>query len=204
MTAEAYPLQWPAGRARTERWRRERAKFDVTFARARDNIVQEIGRLAGRYPDPQVVISTNIALRRDGLPLAGQRQPDDPGVAVYFTYKKRQMSFACDRWEKIEHNMQAIAKTIEALRGIARWGTGDMLEAAFTGFTALPPPSASDLASTKKHWRDVFGTAARTRADVQEVYRRLAAAFHPDRGGDPVKMAELNAARDEAMRELLA
>lgn len=125
MTTEAYPLSWPAGRARTERWRRERAKFDVTFARARDNIIAEIGRLAGRYPDPQVVISTNIALRRDGLPLAGQRQPDDHGVAVYFLYKKRQMSFACDRWEKIEHNMQAIAKTIEALRGIARWGTGD-------------------------------------------------------------------------------
>ena len=139
---EAFPLSWPAGRKRTQY--RERAKFDTTFARARDNIVREVGLLAGRYgPDPQIVISTNIALRRDGLPLASQRQPDDPGVAVYFLYKKRQMSFACDRWEKIEHNMQAIAKTIEALRGIARWGTGDMLEAAFTGFTALPAPTAA-------------------------------------------------------------
>jgi hypothetical protein len=131
--ATAFPLQWPSGRPRTEHWRREQAKFDVTFARARDNIVAEIGRLAGRYPDPQIVISTNIALRRDGLPLANQRQPDDPGVAVYFLYKKRAVAFACDRWVKIEHNMQAIAKTIEALRGIARWGTGDMLAAAFTG-----------------------------------------------------------------------
>lgn len=203
MTAEAYPLQWPEGRARTERWRRERAKFDVSFARARDNIVGEIGRLAGRYPDPQIVISTNIALRRDGLPLANQRQPDDPGVAVYFLYKKRQMSFACDRWDKIEHNMQAIAKTIEALRGIARWGTGDMLAAAFSGFTALPPPSASAApAPARRHWRDVFGTGVRTREDLQDVYRRLAAAYHPDRGGDAAKMAELNAARDEALREL--
>jgi hypothetical protein len=204
MTAEAYPLQWPAGRARTASWRRERAKFEVTFARARDNIVAEIGRLAGRYPDPQVVISTNIALRRDGLPLANQRNPDDPGVAVYFLYKKRQMSFACDRWEKIEHNMQAIAKTIEALRGIARWGTGDMLEAAFTGFTALPPPPAAGpgAAPARRTWREVFGTAVTTRAELQDVYRRLAGAFHPDRGGDPAKMAELNAARDEALQEL--
>ena len=204
MTTEAYPLSWPAGRARTERWRRERAKFDVTFARARDNIVSEIGRLAGRYPDPQVVISTNIALRRDGLPLAGQRQPDDPGVAVYFLYKKRQMSFACDRWEKIEHNMQAIAKTIEALRGIARWGTGDMLEAAFTGFTALPPPASgsSSATVTRRTWRDVFGTGVTNRAQLNDIYRRLAATHHPDRGGDPAKMAELNTARDEAMREL--
>lgn len=203
MTAEAYPLQWPPGRARTHTWHRERAKFDVTFARARDNIVAEIGRLAGRYPDPQLVISTNVALRRDGLPLANQRQPDDPGVAVYFTYKKRQMSFACDRWEKVEHNMQAIAKTVEALRGIARWGTGDMLEAAFTGFTALPPPPAAGPAAPRpRHWRDVFGSGVRNRDDLQDVYRRLAGAYHPDRGGDPAKMAEINAAREEALKEL--
>jgi hypothetical protein len=201
--ATAFPLQWPSGRPRTEHWRREQAKFDVTFARARDNIVAEIGRLAGRYPDPQIVISTNIALRRDGLPLANQRQPDDPGVAVYFLYKKRAVAFACDRWVKIEHNMQAIAKTIEALRGIARWGTGDMLAAAFTGFTALPPPgAAAPRPAAHRHWREVFGTGVRTRADVQDVYRRLAGAYHPDRGGDPTKMAELNRARDEALREL--
>jgi hypothetical protein len=206
MTTEAYPLQWPPGRPRTERWKRERAKFEVTFARARDNIVAEVGRLAGRYPDPQVVISTNIALRKDGFPLANQRQPDDPGVAVYFVYKKRPMSFACDRWDKIEHNMQAIAKTVEALRGIARWGTGDMLEAAFTGFTALPPPPAAGPGATpqpaRRTWRDVFGTGVHSRGQVQDVFRRLASAYHPDRGGDPAKMAELNRAREEALREL--
>lgn len=209
MTTEAYPLSWPPGRSRTERWRRERAKFDVTFARARDNIVAEIGRLAGRYPDPQVVISTNIALRRDGLPLAGQRQPDDPGVAVYFLYKKRQMSFACDRWEKIEHNMQAIAKTIEALRGIARWGTGDMLEAAFTGFTALPAPITAGM---KRPWREVLeiGLLLVGPAEIQARYRVLASKFHPDKGPESeraartAKMAELNTARDEALRELQA
>lgn len=207
MTTEAYPLSWPAGRARTSYFQREHAKFDVSFARARDNIVREVALLAGgRYgPDPQIVISTNIALRRDGLPLANQRQPEDPGVAVYFLYKKRQMSFACDRWLKIEHNMQAIAKTIEALRGIARWGTGDMLEAAFTGFAALPPPSSGNTAAApgaRRSWRDVFGTGVTNRAQLQDVYRRLAAAYHPDRGGDPAKMAELNTARDAALKEI--
>ena len=216
MSTEAFPLQWPAGRKRTDTWRRERAKFDVTFARARDNLVREVELLCGGGSRHWVsgiglVISTNIALRRDGLPLANQRQPDDPGVACYFLYKKRQMSFACDRWEKIEHNMQAIAKTIEALRGIARWGTGDMLEAAFTGFTALPPPPAAGpgappapAPAARKHWRDVFGTGVHNRAQLQEVYRRLAGAYHPDRGGDPAKMAELNRARDEALRDLIA
>lgn len=195
MTTEAYPLHWPDSRKRTNRWDRERAKFEVTFTRARDNIVAEIGRLAGRWPDPAIVLSTNVALRRDGLPLANQRAPADPGVAVYFLYRKRQVVFACDRWERVEHNMQAIAKTIEALRGIARWGTGDMLEAAFTGFAALPAPAPTA-------WREVFGAEVATRAQLQEAYRRLAGLHHPDRGGDANKMAQLNAARDEALREL--
>lgn len=183
MTFEAYPLQWPNGRKRTDRWAVERAKFDVSFARARDNIINEVKLLAsGRYgPDPATVISTNIGLRRDGLPLAGQRQPDDVGVAVYFVHKKRQMSFACDRWDKIEHNMQAIAKTIEALRGIARWGTGDMLEAAFTGFMALPAPGA------EQQWHEVLGVSARCSDDeLLQAYRRLRSEHHPDRGGNPI------------------
>lgn len=196
MTFEAYPLSWPAGRPRTEAWRRERAKFDVTFARARDNIVREVQLLVGgRFArDPEIVISTNTALRRDGLPLANQRQPDDPGVAVYFLHKKRQMSFACDRWDRIEHNMQAIAKTIEALRGIARWGTGDMLEAAFTGFTALPAPGA------ERQWWEVLGVpAGATPTEIRDAYRRLASQHHPDRGGDPARMAEINDAYRKAL-----
>jgi hypothetical protein len=199
MSESAYPLAWPAGRKRTERYRREHGKFDVTFSRARDNIVDQVVLLCGgRWArDPQIVISTNVSLRRDGLPLAGQRAPDDPGVAVYFLYKGKQMSFACDRWLKIEHNMQAIAKTIEALRGIARWGTGDMLEAAFTGFTALPAPSAT------RHWREVLGVASDADMGlVRAAYRVLASRHHPDKGGTHDGMAELNAALAQAEKEL--
>lgn len=120
MTIEAYPLAWPIGRKRTDNWRRENARFDMSFARARDEIVRQVQLLVSKYAPSTLVISTNVALRRDGLPLAAQRAPDDPGVAIYFVYKKRQMCFACDRWRKVEDNMQAIAKTIDALRGVAR------------------------------------------------------------------------------------
>lgn len=195
MSFDAYPLSWPAGRPRTDRWRREHAKFETTFARARDNIVREVQLLAGgRWArDPQLVLSTNIALRKDGLPLANQRTPEDPGVAVYFLYKKRQMSFACDRWLKVEHNMQAIAKTIEALRGIARWGTGDMLEAAFTGFQALPAPGAA------QEWWEVLGVSRTSSADeIKAAYRRLASIHHPDRGGSAERMAAINQAYAKA------
>jgi hypothetical protein len=196
---EAHPLQWPAGRKRTSGWSRAAARFEVTFARARDNLVHEVHLLTGtstRCPgNATIVISTNIALRRDGLPLANQRQPDDVGVAVYFTYQQQQRCFACDRWRKIEHNMQAIAKAIEALRGIARWGTGDMLEAVFTGFAALPMPGA------EKPWRDVLGDVS-TLQEAQTAYRRAASLAHPDRGGTNSQMVDLNKAWEQAQGEL--
>lgn len=192
----AYPLQWPAGRKRTPSYYRESARFDTSFARVRDNIVREIELLTGTrrgYGDAGIVISTNIPLRRDGLPLANQRKPDDVGVAVYFTYKKQQRCFACDRWDAIEDNMQAIAKTIEALRGIARWGTGDMLDAAFTGFTALPAPGAM------REWWEVLGVPRTASIDqAREAYRRAASVAHPDRGGSDARMAEVNRAWGQA------
>jgi hypothetical protein len=199
MSVEAFPLQWPEHRPRTERYHRETARFDVSFARARDNIVHEVTLLCGRYgSDPNIVISTNIALRRDGLPLANQRNPDDPGVAVYFVYRKKQMSFACDRWLKIEHNMQAIAKTIEALRGIDRWSTGHMLEAAFTGFTALPP--MSNTQAPPRPWWTVLGVShLASTQEIRDAFRRAASLHHPDkRGGSHERMAELNRAYEEA------
>ncbi len=168
----------------------------MSFARARDNVINEVRLLTGgRYGrDSMTVISSNIALRRDGLPLANQRQPEDCGVAVYFLYKTRQMSFACDRWIRVEHNMQAIAKTVEALRGISRWGTGDMLEAAFTGFLALPSPDVA------REWWEVLGVSRNdTRDEVRQAYRRLASLHHPDKGGSAAMMAAINAALEQGL-----
>ena len=143
------------------------------------------------------ILSTNIPLRRDGLPYANHRQPDDKGVAVYFTYKGRQMCFACDKWDKVEDNIQAVRKTIEALRGIARWGTGDMMERAFTGFEALPAPGQR----AKRPWWQVLGVHQdATPEEIKAAYRRQAMACHPDHGGNEALMAEVNAAYSEATR----
>lgn len=186
MSIAAYPLQWPTGRKRTDWHRREASAFKVTLGVARDELFAEIGRL-GAY---QVVVSSNVPLRQDGKPYASTPKLDDPGVAAYFNHKGRAMCFACDRWSKVEDNMRAIAKTIDALRGIARWGTGDMLEAAFTGFVALPAPDA------KRDWWEVLGVQRNASADeARAAFRRLASEHHPDRpSGDAKRMAEVNEA----------
>lgn len=182
---EAYPLQWPAGWQRTPQGRRERGQFGTSFAKARDGLMAEIERMGGRLP----VLSSNLALRRDGLPYAQQARIEDPGIAVYFGYKGQQMCFACDRFSTVEANTQAIRKTIEALRGIERWGASDMMERAFTGFAALPAPGASS-------WRDVLNPN-----DPEGSYRRLRSQHHPDRGGDVEAFARVQAAWEAYQQE---
>jgi len=165
----------------------------VTFEKSRQELVWEIERMKGRYP----VISTDIPLRRDGYPYANQKQPDDTGVAVYFQLRAKQMVFACDRWDRVRDNMRAIAKTIEALRGIERWGASDMMERAFSAFEMLPAPD----------WRLdlMFPPSAKPSLDeIEARYRELAKRHHPDVGGDEEKFKALTAAREAARRDLAA
>lgn len=188
--AEAYPLYWPEGWPRTKR--RVPGNFDSSFAKSRDLVVAEIHRMGGRY----VVLSSNIPLRRDGLPYAGQTEPSDPGVAVYFEKDGKQMVFACDRYDRTWKNLRAIGKTIEAIRGIERWGASDMMERALSAFVALPAP---------RDWRKVLGlqNGSPTKAEIEARYRQLAIERHPDKGGSADAMAELNNARDTALREII-
>jgi len=213
-----FPLCWPAARPRTPAHKRERSDFcrirteyvgtagqggharktreRVSFAAARDELLAELGRLGAK----DLVLSTNVELRRDGLPYADRRQPADPGVAVYFRHKGREVVFACDRWDRVEDNLRAVAKTIEALRGIDRWGTGDMVEAAFTGFAALPP--AGGIAPPRKWWVVLGVEAHAPTADVLAAYRRLVLECHPDRnGGDDARMKEVNGAYEQFKKE---
>lgn len=197
MAPAGYPLQWPPGRPRTPAHKREKSSFRTTPGRARDFMLDEVRRLGGRNP----VISTNIPLKKDGTPYAGGYRLDDEGVALYLTYKGRQVVFACDRWWTMAENMHAIAKTVEALRGIERWGSGDMLDTAVSGFASLPAPI---VAGMKRPWREVlqYGNRPVEHGAINSHYRTLASTAHPDKGGSDAAMAELNAARDEALQEL--
>lgn len=181
MTIEAYPLNWPPGRPRAGY--RQSAPFRVTLGRSIQEVQLEVKRLGGI----ELILSTNMPLRKDGLPYT-KYTIYDPGAAVYFTYKKRQVCFACDRWNSLEANMRAIVKTIEALRGIDRWGSGDMVEQAFTGFAQIAAPEQPFQVLGVKH--------DATQDEIEDAYRRLAAKHHPDRGGDSDTMARINSARD--------
>lgn len=208
----AYPLAWPEGWPRATS--RKRAKFgknerqyssygsgsydrkrDLTINDATQRVLAELSTFG--VPHGEWIVSTNLELRLDGLPRSGQSQPADPGAAVYWRKRNGPMKvMAIDIYDRVADNLAAIAATLSAMRAIERHGGAQILDRAFTGFTALPPPLA---------WHQILGLQpGAKRSDVEAAHRRLAMEHHPDRGGSPARMSEINAARDAALKELPA
>lgn len=187
--SEAYPLHWPPGKRRAGY--RQRSRFETSMEDATTALRREVIRLGGR----DMILSTNVPLRRDGAPYARPGTIFDPGAAVYFSYKGDPMCFACDKWDRVNDNVWAIVKTIEALRGIERWGSGDMVAQAFAGFVALPNP---------EQWWHVLGldSASVTIEEIEAAYRRAAMTAHPDRGGSDQAMSRINWARDKGIETM--
>lgn len=176
MVTEASPLQWPEG------WKRTIYPIDSRFgswndkptiARATDKILHEMNLFGGE----QIIISTDLRLKKDGLPYSNQKTPDDPGVAVYFNYDNEQKVIACDSFNKIGCNLWAVAKTIEAMRGIDRWGCSEIINKAFTGFTALPQFAGESVGN----WWNILDVEETTPPHLIKLqYKRLVRMYHPD------------------------
>lgn len=160
---EAYPLHWPPS------WPRTIIKAPANFAetsawRSYNDINEEIRRLGGK----NVIVSSNLTRNRDGSISSVQRKIYDPGIAVYFDLDGQPQCFPCDRWDKPEHNLRAIVKSIEALRGLERWGAKTMVRAAFKGFQALPAPEA-------------FSFEKKSDEELKDLLRK----YHSDQGTEP-------------------
>jgi hypothetical protein len=191
--AKAYPLNWPAGWQRSST--RRRSQFRKSYDAAHRSLLYEIGKMGGT----KIIVSTNLPLYRDGYPMTSAMEPNDPGVAVYFVLEGKPMAFACDRFQYVYENIEAIAKTIHALRGIQRWGASDMMERAFTGFKALTDGPSED-------WRQVLGFdlfETVTRKMIESHYRELVKQHHPDMGGDREDFERVMRAREAAIDELI-
>lgn len=194
MGDQRYPLHWPAGWPRTPAYRVKASNYQVSEARARDDLFETLRKMRAR----DVVVSTNVKLRLDGLPYANQRAPEDPGVAVYWTTRDgKSLTMACDRWRDLRSNYRAIGLALEGLRAMERAGVSELLDRAYRGFAALP------AASAHSSWREVLDLHGEvTPDDVRRRARELARKHHPDRGGDAARMREVIEARDVGIAEL--
>lgn len=188
MTATAYPLTWPAQFPRTKY--RESGRFKTELPSAIKNVQRSLSGFSSDSGKTlkNIVISSNVTL--------GVNSPADPGVAVWFEWDGLQVCIPVDRYTSVASNLQAIHHILEARRVELRHGTLALVRATFTGFLSLPAPEG-------KHWSDVLSLPRDAkRADVDAAYRRLASQRHPDKGGTDAAFAELNAARDQALKEV--
>ncbi|PZU95509.1 MAG: J domain-containing protein [Chelatococcus sp.] len=188
MKPAPFPLCWPSGASRAKSRRSSQFKTGLSGAlkNVRDSI-RLFGNDSGRSVT-EVIISSNVSL--------GAEKPSDPGVAVWFVWDGEQRCFAVDLYAKVEENLQAIHHVLEARRTEMRHAGIEMTRAAMAGFVpALPAPGS-------KAWWMVLGVEPdASKADITAAYRRLAALRHPDKpGGSEAMMAELNAARDAALK----
>lgn len=195
-----FPLSYPVNQPRTKKEDRKEARF-ITRSRGygygasrRHSVYESAGELEleiRRMGGASMIISSNLRVKANGLPYSGQKQPDDPGVAVYFKWNKRDLVFACDKWTTVEDNLWAIVKHIEALRGQERWGVGS-LDQAFAGYMQLPDPD-------QREWWEVLNVLPTAGDDeIRQAYLRLAKQYHPDAGGDPVLFDQVQKAYDLA------
>lgn len=184
---QAYPLKWPDGVPRSKV--RGYSAFKTDTDRARQGLLNEVTRMGGKL----AVISSNLKPRTADLN-SPRGSREDPGVAIYFQRKGKSMVFACDRWVKVGDNLHALKLTIEALRGIERWGSAEMMEQAYSGFAQLPSTTAGES------WWTILGVEALATADeIEAGYKKQLRIVHPDvEGGSHEAMQKLNLARDQA------
>lgn len=204
MTITAHPLAWPEGWPRSRSHERKHGQFAtgqavtkkrITIEAAMRRVRYELERLGVDSVKDDSIVSTNLRLNIAGLPRGDQGEPLDTGVAVYWHQKNKPMRvMAIDTYYRVADNLAAIAATLEAMRAIERHGGAVILDRAFTGFAAIAPPQSP--------WQVLGLAPGASVAEINRAFRAKAATAHPDAGGSTAAMAEINAAREAALREI--
>lgn len=176
---------------------REMSRFTATWTQTEKLLIAEVFAIQFKgMPDPVIEVDVpERAIRIDGG-LYANAKAETPAVVVAFESRHGPLIYRCDRYvpgwgskmEAWQHNVRAIALTLEALRAVDRYGatrTGEQ----YRGFRALP--AGTGLASTSMTTDDALKVIARhaevhesvlkERKDLREFTRRAKGATHPDR-----------------------
>lgn len=170
---------------------RERSRVDATWTKTLTLLGREIDHLGGR----DVVIEIDVReqdLKLDGTLRANARTPEHPAVVVAFeTDQHGSMLYRCDRFfapyygqVDWQHNVRAIALTLESLRAVDRYGATETGQ-QYTGFKALPAGRAMPASHmTDDEALAVLVAIAGPDADWDDdasLHRKARAVAHPDR-----------------------
>lgn len=181
--------------------RRRRSQFSAGFTSTMEVLDRELRQLSAQ----NVVIQIDVMeddIRLDGWPRSSVR-PDHPGVALSFESKYGPLRYSCDRFDRWQDNLRAIALGLEALRKVDRYGITKSGE-QYTGWRQL---TAGSSLTSRDQAVELIGDLSNLALGpnwfdsdelTRKAYRQALKYAHPDGGGD----SDLFAAVQDAGRLL--
>lgn len=177
------PTVWP--KKATPAWARKRPQFKTIWTKALDLLDREIYYLGGKNVTIAIDVEERF-IRPDGQLYASAR-PRSPAVIVSFDTARGRLQFPCDTFGFWQENVDAIARSMEKLRAVDRYGvtTGEQ----FSGFKAIPASTSPTMNAEEaaRHIAQLLGMHAyvllQHAGDAQMAIRRARQKVHPDVGG---------------------
>lgn len=177
---------------------KEPTRFSAKWGATLELLEFELDQLAAR----DVVLEIDVTesdLRLDGT-LRANARPSSSAVALAFESKHGPLIYRCDRFftswahqgPEWQHNVRAIALTLESLRAVSRYGATELGQ-QYTGFKALPAgramPSShmtsEEACALLSKLSGVEITPGESEQSARARLRSARGAAHPDRhGGD--------------------
>lgn len=133
------------------------SQFTASWSATLDLLEREVYALQNRnHPDPVILLDAKHgSLLLDGSRMRANASVRTPAVEVSFDSRQGPMRFRCDRFGHVapgahmrvvwQHNVRAIALTLEALRAVERYGASGHGE-QYVGYRALPPGGGAFIA----------------------------------------------------------
>lgn len=202
------PLCWPNNVPRTAPQNKTHPQFQLpSITAAVANVKQEVNRLnklAWDFTDENLIISSNLKMRMDGLPSGQQTEPSDTGIAVFSKLRfarngkwhDRHCVLTCDKWNRTAYNLSAIARDIGAQRARERWGCSTV-EQSFAGYIAIPEKCGGDA-----WWITLAVKPTASKDEINQAYKSLSKVRHPDMAtGSHAAFNTLQEAYEQAMSQ---
>lgn len=188
------------------------SRFDSSWPRTVRDLETEIAHLI--VGEPEYVIQIDVQesdLKLDGG-LRANARPGSSAVIVSFETKHGPLQYPCNTYSvsswgrgrsKVEawhDNVRAVAKTLEALRAVDRYGAAPRGQ-QYTGFRSLGPGAIplTEVVGRELALRLFRETGVKLQVDfstddLRSAWRTVAKAHHPDNGGDPDTFSQLEEA----------
>jgi hypothetical protein len=193
LNARFRPLeQWPVKRENFKM--RRDATFRSTYPQTLDLLESELAKLRAKDIVIQVEGLTLEYIRNDGWPKSGNWKNGygGPGVIVSFESSKGTISMPCDKFRDWQDNLRAIAKSLEALRMVDRYGVTRGNE-QYRGWTQIGNGNGKmDREQAERYLAALLETdlSAIRGNPAKESIRLARSKYHPDRGRDDADKKE--------------